>query len=125
MQTGPVYQPGNQRPGLLRVPAPVGAPGLFGSSPAIRDTIKLAGLAADTMSNILLQGESGTGKEVFAQAIHNHSSCCQGPFVAINCGAIPRELIGSELFGYVEGAFTGARKGGKAGKFEMGYGSAP
>ncbi len=95
---------------------------IIGSSPAIRNTIKLARLAADTMSNILLQGESGTGKEIFAQAIHNHSSCCQGPFVAINCGAIPRELIGSELFGYVEGAFTGARKGGKAGKFEMAAG---
>lgn len=95
---------------------------IIGNSPAILDTIRLSRVAADTMSNILLTGESGTGKEIFAQAIHNYSSRAQGPFVAINCGAIPRELIGSELFGYVEGAFTGARRGGKAGKFEMAAG---
>jgi len=71
---------------------------------------------------ILIEGESGTGKELFAQAIHNHGERSQGPFIAVNCGAIPRELIGSELFGYVDGAFTGAKKGGKAGKFELSSG---
>lgn len=95
---------------------------IIGQSRSIQDTIKLARAAANSSSNILLQGESGTGKEIFAQAIHNQSQRCQGPFIAINCGAIPRELIGSELFGYVEGAFTGARRGGKAGKFEMAAG---
>lgn len=95
---------------------------IIGTSKPIKESTKLAAIAANTMSNIMLQGESGTGKEIFAQAIHNQSPRFQGPFVAINCGAIPRELIGSELFGYVDGAFTGARRGGKAGKFEMAAG---
>lgn len=95
---------------------------IIGDSAAIRDTIRLATLTATTPSNILLQGESGTGKEIFAQAIHNLSFQHNGPFVALNCGAIPRELIGSELFGYEEGAFTGARRGGKPGKFELASG---
>lgn len=95
---------------------------IVGESPAIRDAIRLAMLTATTASNILLQGESGTGKEIFAQAIHNRSAQRSGPFVALNCGAIPRELIGSELFGYEEGAFTGAKRGGKPGKFELASG---
>ncbi len=74
---------------------------------------------ADSRSNILIMGESGTGKELFAQAIHNCSSRCDEPFVAINCGAIPRNLIESELFGYEEGAFTGAKSSGQPGKFEI------
>ena len=78
--------------------------------------------AASSMSSILIHGESGTGKELFAQAIHNESSRNKGPFLAINCGAIPRELIGSELFGYAEGAFTGAKKRGNPGKFELASG---
>jgi transcriptional regulator with PAS, ATPase and Fis domain len=82
-------------------------------------TLKIAKTVATRESNILLLGESGTGKDVFAQAIHNASPRRLGPFVAINCGAIPKELIGSELFGYSEGAFTGASKGGKMGKFEL------
>jgi len=69
-----------------------------------------------------MEGESGTGKEMFAQAIHNASKRANGPFVAINCGVIPAELIGSEFFGYAEGAFTGASKGGKPGKFETASG---
>lgn len=88
----------------------------------MEDTIQIAKMASKSMSNIMIEGESGTGKELFAQAIHNYSSLSNGPFIAVNCGAIPRELIGSELFGYVEGAFTGARKGGNPGKFELAEG---
>lgn len=81
--------------------------------------IEYAKKIADSKSTVLITGESGTGKEVFAQSIHNHSIRKEEPFVAVNCGAIPRTLIESELFGYEEGAFTGARKGGNAGKFEL------
>ncbi len=95
---------------------------IIGESIEIREAIRLATLSASTTSNILLQGESGTGKEIFAQAIHNRSAQNSGPFLALNCGAIPRELIGSELFGYEEGAFTGAKRGGKPGKFELASG---
>lgn len=73
-------------------------------------------------STVLIQGESGTGKEVLAQSIHNYSSRKEGPFVAINCGAIPKNLIESELFGYEEGSFTGGKKGGRPGKFELANG---
>ncbi|MDD3364191.1 MAG: sigma 54-interacting transcriptional regulator [Syntrophomonas sp.] len=95
---------------------------IIGQSPAFLKTIKVASMAAASMTNVLLEGESGTGKEVFAQAIHNNSVRCKGPFVAINCGAIPRELVGSELFGYTDGAFTGAKRGGRPGKFELASG---
>ncbi len=91
-------------------------------SQIMKEAIHLAKMAAVSASNVLLEGESGTGKEVFAQAIHSESQRKNGPFVAVNCGAIPRELIGSELFGYIEGAFTGARKGGSPGKFELASG---
>ena len=67
----------------------------------------------------LILGESGTGKELFAQSIHNESWRSMGAFVKVNCAAIPAELIESELFGYEEGSFTGAKKGGKIGKFEV------
>lgn len=89
---------------------------------AMQELIESAKMAAYSRSNVLIEGESGTGKELFAQAIHNYSTRSKEPFIAINCGAIPRELIGSELFGYVEGAFTGARKGGSPGKFELASG---
>ncbi|KGN01981.1 ATPase AAA [Clostridium novyi A str. 4570] len=69
--------------------------------------------------NILIEGESGTGKELIAQSIHNYSKRKTGPFVAINCASIPRELVESEFFGYEKGAFTGASKGGYTGKFEL------
>ncbi|MDR7867032.1 MAG: sigma-54-dependent Fis family transcriptional regulator [Sporomusaceae bacterium] len=95
---------------------------IVGESVEILEAVRMAKLAATTSSNILLQGESGTGKEIFAQAIHNRSEQHSGPFVALNCGVIPRELIGSELFGYVEGAFTGAKRSGKSGKFELASG---
>lgn len=71
---------------------------------------------------VLIQGESGTGKELFAQSIHNASPRRSGPFVAVNCAALPPELLESELFGYESGAFTGARKEGKAGLFELAHG---
>jgi len=95
---------------------------IVGESDRIREAMRLAKTVAETDSNVLLTGESGTGKDVFAQAIHNASSRRKGPFVAVNCASIPRELIASEFFGYDEGAFTGARKGGNPGKFELAEG---
>lgn len=95
---------------------------IVGRSPKMEEAIGMASLAALGGSNILLEGESGTGKEIFAQSIHNRSPRSNGPFVAVNCGAIPRELLGSELFGYADGAFTGAKRGGRPGKFEMASG---
>lgn len=95
---------------------------IIGESKAVLEAIRIASLAATSISSVLLQGESGTGKEIFAQAIHNRSDRSGGPFIAVNCGAIPRELIGSELFGYEDGAFTGAKRGGKPGKFELACG---
>lgn len=92
---------------------------IIGQAPKFISVINQARAAANTSSNVLILGESGTGKEMIAQAIHNASSRRHGPFVAINCGAVPRELIGSELFGYEEGAFTGAKRGGSPGKFEL------
>ena len=82
----------------------------------------LAKKVAGTRASVLIQGESGTGKELFAQAVHNSSTRKPCPFVSINCGAIPPELIESELFGYEAGAFTGALKGGKPGKLELASG---
>jgi sigma-54 dependent transcriptional regulator, acetoin dehydrogenase operon transcriptional activator AcoR len=102
--------------------APLQFDNIIGQSTELLEAKRVASLAATTSFNILLQGESGTGKEIFAQAIHNQSDRQNGPFVAVNCGVIPRELIGSELFGYVEGAFTGAKHGGKPGKFELASG---
>ena len=92
---------------------------IIGDSEEMKNALKLISIAANSRSNVLLTGESGTGKELFAQAIHNHSSRTYGPFVAVNCAALPRELIQSELFGYNEGAFTGAKRGGNPGKFEL------
>jgi transcriptional regulator of acetoin/glycerol metabolism len=92
---------------------------IIGAHPVFTKVISTARKVALSSSHVLLTGESGTGKEVFAQAIHNESYRARFPFVAINCAAIPRELMGSELFGYVEGAFTGARRGGNPGKFEF------
>ncbi|MBP0943158.1 sigma 54-interacting transcriptional regulator [Pseudomonas alliivorans] len=90
-----------------------------GSSRAIQDALHLGRVASRSDSTTLILGESGTGKELFAQAIHNASERCGGPFVAVNCGAIPRDLVQSELFGHAEGAFTGSARGGAAGKFEL------
>ncbi len=94
---------------------------IIGSSPAIRSQIDLARRYAGTDSTVLIYGESGTGKELFAQGIHSASPRASCPFVAINCASLPEALLESELFGYEEGAFTGARKGGKPGLFEMAH----
>jgi transcriptional regulator with PAS, ATPase and Fis domain len=95
---------------------------LIGQAPSLRRRLQLAEAAARSDSSVLVTGESGTGKEVLAQAIHNASPRASGPFVGINCSAIPRELLESELFGYEGGAFTGAKKGGHPGKFELAEG---
>lgn len=81
--------------------------------------VEFAKKIADSKSTVLILGESGTGKEIFAQAIQNYSNRSEEPFIALNCGAIPKNLIESELFGYEEGAFTGAKRGGHPGKFEI------
>ena len=92
---------------------------ILGSSACLGQALRHARIAAASTAPVLLCGETGTGKELFAQAIHNGGERRNRPFVAINCGAIPKELLESELFGYEEGAFTGARKGGRPGKFEL------
>ncbi len=92
---------------------------IIGENKDFKKTIEFAKQIADSRSTILILGESGTGKEVFAQSIHNYSNRRDEPFVALNCGAIPKNLIESELFGYEEGAFTGAKKSGHPGKFEV------
>lgn len=92
-----------------------------GISEELKSTIKAAKKFANVESNILIVGATGTGKELFAQSIHNISKRAEGPFVAVNCGAIPSNLIESELFGYTEGAFSGAKKGGKMGLFELAH----
>ncbi|NRS49259.1 sigma 54-interacting transcriptional regulator [Brevibacillus sp. HB2.2] len=90
-----------------------------GNSPAIVQAKEVARRVAASDSTVLLQGESGTGKELFAKAIHQASPRRDEPFLSINCAAIPEHLMESELFGYEEGSFTGARKGGKPGLFEV------
>ena len=92
---------------------------IIGNSRRFQDVLTLSRNAAAHEGNILLLGESGSGKDVLAQAIHNGSLRSGGPFVALNCAALSKELIASELFGYEEGAFTGAKKGGSIGKLEL------
>lgn len=91
-------------------------------SQTMKECIEKAKTYSEYDSPVLILGQSGVGKELFAQSIHNNCSRKNGPFVAINCGALPPNLIESELFGYVEGAFTSASKGGKAGVFELAHG---
>lgn len=92
---------------------------IIGQNRGFKKLIEFSKKIADSKSTVLITGESGTGKEIFAQSIHNYGNRKDEPFVAINSGAIPKSLIESELFGYVEGAFTGAKKGGQPGKFEI------
>lgn len=91
-------------------------------SDVVRKVIDTARHYSKVDSNLLIFGETGTGKEIIAQSVHHDGSRSGGPFVAINCAALPEHLLESELFGYVEGAFTGAVKGGKAGYFELAHG---
>jgi transcriptional regulator of acetoin/glycerol metabolism len=95
---------------------------IIGTSHGIRQAVDIARRVAPAPTTVLITGPSGTGKEIMALAIHAASPRCNGPFVAVNCGAIPPELIQSELFGYAQGAFTGACRGGRSGKFEQAAG---
>lgn len=95
---------------------------IWGISPAIRKAKRIASDYAATNSTILIFGETGTGKELFAQSVHNISHCANGPFVAVNCAALPPSLLESELFGYDKGAFTGANSRGKQGLIELAHG---
>ncbi len=95
---------------------------IIGEHDSVKAAINMARKAADNLSHVMILGESGTGKELLAQAIHNHSMRRNGPFLAVNCAALPRDLIASELFGYTSGAFTGASPKGRPGKFEMASG---
>ena len=88
----------------------------------MKDLINTAKKISKTNCAVLIEGESGTGKELYAQSIHNESLRKKGPFIAINCSAIPKDLFESELFGYESGSFTGAVKGGRPGKFELANG---
>jgi sigma-54 dependent transcriptional regulator, acetoin dehydrogenase operon transcriptional activator AcoR len=94
---------------------------IIGESEEIKSIIFNSKLISDSPSTVLIEGESGTGKEVLAQAIHNYSIRRDNRFIAINCGAIPKNIIESELFGYEEGAFTGGKKGGNIGKIELAH----
>ncbi len=98
-----------------------GLPKVICKNPKLVKAISIARQVALTDSTILLRGESGTGKEMFARIIHENSPRKKGPFIAINCAAIPENLLESELFGYEEGSFTGARRGGKPGKIELAH----
>jgi DNA-binding NtrC family response regulator len=95
--------------------------GIIGSSESIRELYAMIDRVADTPSTVLITGESGTGKELVARALHEHSSRRAGPFIKVNCAAIPKDLMESELFGYEKGAFTGA-VGSKPGRFELAAG---
>jgi transcriptional regulator with PAS, ATPase and Fis domain len=95
---------------------------IVGSSPGIKACKEQVKRIAKSNSNVLITGESGVGKELFAHAIHNESSRKDAPFIRVNCAAIPETLLEAELFGYEEGSFTGAKKGGQPGKFELANG---
>ncbi|MGD9333101.1 MAG: sigma 54-interacting transcriptional regulator, partial [Desulfobacterales bacterium] len=94
---------------------------LIHASPAMRDVVNIGRQYAGTESTILVMGETGTGKEIFVHGIHSLSQRADQPFVSVNCAALPEQLLESELFGYEEGAFTGSKKGGKAGRFEIAH----
>lgn len=114
-----------QRLSAQPVPAPPAADpfhAIKGRHPAIRKAVHLASLVATTDATTLIRGESGVGKELFARAIHQASRRRDGPFVVLNCGAIPVTLLESELFGYAPGAFTGASPKGQGGKLELAHG---
>lgn len=103
-------------------PLPLSFQDYIGQNSKIRETLYLAAKVAKTESTVLIRGESGVGKDVLAKAIHNCSSRQDKPLIKVNCAAIPENLLESELFGYEDGAFTGAKKGGKLGRFELAHG---
>ena len=109
-----------ERPAAPAPAAPAAAPGLkiIGNHPSVRRVLALAKQVAPSKASVLISGESGTGKELFAKYLHSHSSRATGPFIAINCAALPEHLLESELFGHEKGAFTGAISR-KPGKFEL------
>lgn len=92
---------------------------IYTDNSKMKELKEISRVVARTEATVLLQGESGTGKEMFAHAIHNESISSHEPFVSLNCSSIPKDLLESELFGYEAGAFTGAKKDGKMGKFEL------
>ncbi|WP_435051082.1 sigma 54-interacting transcriptional regulator [Geobacillus thermoleovorans] len=102
--------------------APKGIERIIGRHPSIAAVKQMIRRAARVPSTVLITGESGTGKEVVARAIHEAGPHADGPFVSVNCAAIPESLLEAELFGYEDGAFTGAKKGGKPGKFQLAHG---
>lgn len=106
----PASSPAQQQPTLF--------PAIATKSPLYQKQLQTARIAAHSLSHTLLLGETGSGKEVLARAIHDASPRKNGPFVAVNIASLPKDLIASELFGYADGAFTGAKKGGQPGKFE-------
>ena len=95
---------------------------LIGKSGQMREIYKLIGIMASNTMTVLIEGETGTGKDLVARAIHTGSARKEGPFIPVDCGALPDELLESELFGYEAGAFTGAKKEGKPGRFELAHG---
>jgi sigma-54 dependent transcriptional regulator, acetoin dehydrogenase operon transcriptional activator AcoR len=95
---------------------------IIGSTPSFIEVVQKAALLASVSTPVLLTGETGVGKDVFARFIHEVSPDRNGPFIALNCGGLPRDLLSSELFGYTEGAFTGARRSGMVGKIEAAHG---
>jgi sigma-54 dependent transcriptional regulator, acetoin dehydrogenase operon transcriptional activator AcoR len=99
-----------------------GSGSIIGTSHVLASVVQKARLLASVSTPVLLQGETGVGKDVFARFIHESGAQQSGPFVALNCGGLPRELLSSELFGYAEGAFTGARRSGMVGKIEAANG---
>lgn len=103
----------------LAAPSSSSVDDIVGTGPLMTELKTRTRMAAASISTVLLEGESGTGKELVAKAIHQNGPRQRNPFIAVNCAALPESLVESELFGYEEGAFTGARKGGQAGKFEM------
>jgi transcriptional regulator with PAS, ATPase and Fis domain len=102
--------------------APSGCDEIVGTSAVLREALKKAQVLAEVDVPVLLLGETGAGKEMFARALHAGGHRKDGPFVAVNCGGLPRDLLASELFGYVDGAFTGARRSGMIGKIESASG---
>jgi len=118
-ETGKVQKIGNKNVGLA---AHYTFDDIVFVSNKMRDVISYAQKISLVDTTVLIEGESGTGKELLAQAMHNQSNRAKNPFMVVNCAALPKDLIHSELFGYEEGAFTGARKGGKPGKFELANG---